>query len=365
MQRAPESGCSRSLNRDDAPVVAITGGTGIVGRALVRQLLTDLPEHKLLLLTRSPARSPSARIRPVHADICLPNLGLDERTVAMLQDRADLFIHAAADIRFNLSLEDADRVNTGGTENALNLARGCRKLRHFAHVSTLYVAGRREGVVRERQLDHDAGYVNSYEASKHRAEELVFAAFASVPAAVYRLSSVADLDGNEGHVRQLLRFAAWAEHFPFLPGDPDAPVDLISADCAARALAALIVDHAQSGRVRHVCAGASALPVRTVLDRTFASYESYTGVPRPPVRLAPLAEFERLRAQIRTGSRISRAMDSLMTFIPHLAIAQPFDNTETSALLTTSGVSEADTDSVLSELLAQEFGEPAVALRRA
>jgi len=208
--------------------------------------------------------------------------------------------------------------------------------------------------------------VNSYEASKHEAEELILSEPANLPAGVYRLSSVIDLASNEGHIRQVLRFAAWAGHFPFFPGDPSIPVDFISSGWAARSLSTLIVHHAESGCVRHICAGeANALPVGTILDRIFAAYESYTRTSAPRPDLVPLEEFERLRAQLRPSSRMSRVLESLMTFIPHVAIHQPFENTTTSALLAQRGVPNADMDSVLADLLGQEFSTAALARQRA
>ena len=54
-----------------------------------------------------------------------------------------------------------------------------------------------------------------------------------------------------------------------------------------------------------------------------------------------------------------------MTFIPHVAIHQPFENTTTSALLAQRGVPNADMDSVLADLLGQEFSTLALARQRA
>ncbi len=351
---------------DGAPVVAITGGTGTVGRALVRQLASQLPGHRLILLTRLPEQVHLSYAAAVFADLRQPNLGLDSRVHRLLSQRADLFVNCAADIRFNLPVDEARRVNTSGARNVLNVARSCRNLRHFAHISTLYVAGRQEGLVQEKPLRHNAGYVNSYEASKHEAEQIVLSESAKLPAGIYRLSSVTDPAGNSGHFRQVLRFAAHAPRFPFFPGREDVRVDVISSEWAARAITSLIVHHATPGCIRHICAGYDgALSVRALLERTLAAYEPISRRPRPHVDLVPLADFERLRAQMRPGSRISQALDSLMTFIPHLCLRQPFDNTVTSALLAGGGVPNTATEQVFSGFLAQELGSRSIALRGA
>src|SRR4051794_30078524 len=163
----------RKERDDGAPVVVLTGGSGIVGRALARQLVQDLPHHRLLVLSRRPAHFQLSGSAAVFGDICRPDLGLTPEIRNLVAERAELFVHGAADIRFNLSLDQSRRTNTEGTRNVLGLARRCRRLQHFAHISTLYVAGRRQGRVHEEPLRHVAGYVNSYEASKHQAEDLI------------------------------------------------------------------------------------------------------------------------------------------------------------------------------------------------
>jgi long-chain acyl-CoA synthetase len=170
-----------------------------------------------VLLTRHPEQLEFPGATAAFADIRQPGLRLAPEVRSLLRDDAELFVHAAADTRFNLTLHESRRTNTAGTRNAIDVARECRRLRHFAHISTLYVAGRHEGPMLEQPLHHDAGYVNSYEESKHEAEELVLAESANVGAAIYRLSSVVDLSGNDGHVRKAVRLGAWAGKFSFFP----------------------------------------------------------------------------------------------------------------------------------------------------
>ena len=332
-----------------------------MGRALVRQLALDLPHHRLLLLTRRPTELLFPGAEVAFADISQSDLGLTPSVRHLLHERTELFVHSAADTHFNLPLPQSRRTNTEGTCNAISVARQCRRLRHFAHISTLYVAGRRQGRVSEQPLRHSAGYVNSYEASKHEAEELILAESANLPVGIYRLSSVAALSGRDGHVRKVLRLALWASRFRFFPGEARVPVDIISSEWAAQALSALLREHAEPGCIRHVCAGESGcIPLYIALEKTLTAYQSFTGRPRPHVDLIPLHEFERLRRIMSGDEAVARALGSLMTFIPHLSLMQPFDNTVTSSLLHRSKVEAANVDSVLSALLAQELRPPAL-----
>ncbi|MEJ7607365.1 MAG: SDR family oxidoreductase [Bryobacteraceae bacterium] len=355
MLSSPKRGRSSSEGCDDFPIAVITGGTGIVGSALILQLASDLPSFKLIVLTRRPEQIRSLNVSSVLADIEYPDLGLDPDFRALLGRRTRLIIHCAADTRFNLPIEQSRRTNTEGTRHVLNLAQSCPHLQQFAHISTLYIAGRRKGLVTEGALQHDAGYVNTYEEAKHEAEELVLRRSGLVPVGIYRLSSVIDEAGNSGHLRQLIRFVRWCNQFPFFPADASVPVDLITSKWAARALSALISRHFTPGCFRHICAGeASALPLGTILEAVFKAHEaSSDSIVRRP-ELIPMSRYESLFRHLPRDGGVARAMSSFMTFIPHLSVAQPFDCTFTDKLLQASGVCRPDSN-VLHRVLADEF----------
>ena len=68
----------------------------------------------------------------------------------------------------------------------LDLARACRRLRTFTHISTAYVAGVRCGLIREDDLQDDHGFKNAYEHCKLEAERRVRRAMADLPIIVLR-----------------------------------------------------------------------------------------------------------------------------------------------------------------------------------
>lgn len=110
-------------------MILVTGGTGTVGREMLPVLEWLMPGETIHLLRR-PA-----------ADIRLPGLGLSSEERAALQRQARVIIHCAAEIRFNLPLDEVRETNLEGTRRMLEFAEGCPRLERFAHVSTLYLPG--------------------------------------------------------------------------------------------------------------------------------------------------------------------------------------------------------------------------------
>ena len=128
----------------------------------------------------------------MYGDICAERLGLSTADYESLAKRVTHIVHAAAEIGVNETARRFGEVNVDGTCNALLFAGACvraGKLQRFVHVSTAYVAGVREGVVREDELI-DSGFNSLYEQSKYGAEQLVRDAMARIPACVVRPAQI-------------------------------------------------------------------------------------------------------------------------------------------------------------------------------
>jgi len=297
-------------------MLLLTGATGLVGRELLKRL----------------ARPVLAPARPQY-DIRLPLLGLEER---QLRDVTEI-IHCAADTRFSLPLDEARATNVQGTENVLDAARRCPRLEKFAHVSTVYVAGQTAGRIAETYAVHENVYTNTYQQSKHEAEERVVRAMAEIPASIYRFSSIIG-DSITGrverfnYVHQLLKLLP-RNIFPVAPGDPEAPVDLIATDVAVGTLASLFDAHFIPGSVHQICAGAEgSMTVGEVVDRAVAILR-----PRRVPKLVPLDEYERF-VRGRPDDPLFREIVRVTNlFLPHLAIRQEFDNDSTRAAMAACG----------------------------
>jgi nucleoside-diphosphate-sugar epimerase len=325
--------------RSTAPVVLLTGATGLVGGELIPRLLATRPDRLVVALSRNPAAIHQPRVVALRGDLTRPGLALTDDEAAWLRTCVTQIVHCAAETRFGLPLAQARAMNVDGTGNLINFARGCGRLAKFAHISTVFVVGRSTGWLAEAPLRHGNGFTNTYQQSKYEAEDLVFDAMRELPAAVLRLSSIIG-DSRTGRVRQfnyvhqLLRLFP-RNVLPIIPGDADAPVDLIASDWTGAALSHVFENAFPTGQVRHLCAGPEAsLTLREMLDLTVRSFEQHPrGRAWLPLRvptLVSVSEFEAYVAEQRRGGDplLNELLRVLGLFLPHLGMFQAFDTTQ-------------------------------------
>ncbi len=344
-----------------AGALFLTGATGLVGGELARRYAAD--GRRVYALVRAPSEGAArdrlaarlggelpAGLVAVPGDVTRPRLGLDEPTWRRLAGEVSDVLHAATDIHFGRPLAEARAVNVAGTQRVIELAEAAPRLRRVGHVSTVHVAGQRVGLIRETELVHAAGWVNTYEQTKYEAEVWLRGRMADLPIAVYRLSSVVG-DARTGEVRQfnflhqMLRLVA-SGLVPALPGDPTGPIDLIASDWVTDALAALFDTRFTPGATFHVCAGAAqSYSLAEVLDVT-ADVLARLRPGRVPQRpaLVSLAEFTALVDDLarRGQRRQAQALGALATFAPHLAFPKAFDTTLAAGALAAVGVTLPD-----------------------
>ncbi|KAF3795302.1 putative fatty acyl-CoA reductase, partial [Nymphaea thermarum] len=148
----------------------ITGTTGFLGKLLIEKILRSQPDvGKLFLLIQGPnqeaviERLKKERIHgssyeafmlskliPVAGHLEEDSLGMEEKIEKVIEDQVHLIISCAANTRFDERYDVAMNTNTNGAARLVKLARGCRKLQVFLHVSTAYVHGARIGLIKER-----------------------------------------------------------------------------------------------------------------------------------------------------------------------------------------------------------------------
>jgi dihydroflavonol-4-reductase len=180
----------------------VTGGTGFVGGALVRAL-RDRGDD-VVALVRTPERA--ERLHHLGCEVVAGGLD-DEDAIQRGTDGADAVFHAAALYRIGVrpsEAEEMERVNVGGTQRVLGLARDAGTAR-VVHVSTVNVLGNTRGeVVDEHHQRQGAEFLSVYDRTKVAAHRVALehGARIAMPGVVYGPGDSSQL-GDQ--IRQAMR----------------------------------------------------------------------------------------------------------------------------------------------------------------
>ena len=240
----------------------ITGFPGFIANRLVERLAQSTSNLILLVqpklqtqaieeverIAKTTQRSAST-FRLVSGDITLPGLGLNELDQQLLKAQTTRVFHLAALYDLAVARELAIAVNVEGTRNVNNFSRTLPHLKQHHHVSTCYVAGKREGRILETELAHEAGFRNYYEESKYLAELEVEALKADLPVTIHRPSVVCGdsktgetgkYDGVYYLIFYLLRWPAGLSNVNI--GNHEVCLNLVPVNYVVDAMSALAFD---------------------------------------------------------------------------------------------------------------------------
>jgi thioester reductase-like protein len=341
--------------RTDA--VLLTGVTGFVGTAIMLRIL-DQSDRPVVALVRAGNRADAAaRVREALGEVVRTQAELDaymSRTTAVPADlladglgltfgdrediayRCDEILHCAASVSFDLPLDAARAVNASGAARVAELATRCAVrgagLQRVVHVSTAYVAGEREGVFGEDDVTLHHPFRNTYEQTKHEAEQLLRAWTPRLPLQIVRPSIVVG-ERTTGWTRSfnvlywpLKMFARG--RLPVVPARADAPVDVVPVDYVADVVLGLA--GAPEGTY-HAVAGRHASTVAEVIDLAAARF----GVPAPAI-VDPAVIEEALRRPMSDPAR--RALEQARIFFPYFRLGVRFDDRWARSILEPAGV---------------------------
>jgi long-chain acyl-CoA synthetase len=289
--------------------ILLTGATGFLGTQIARQILSN-SDAKIIALLRSPGPSTAqqrlqrewydwpdlhseigGRVQALAGDVTLPYLGVDEDRYGRLVARVTHIIHAAADIRLFEPLAELRVINVEGTRHVLELAHAIQAdhgLVRFGHVSTAYVAGKREGVVAEEDLDDRFGFSTPYEQSKYEAELLVRGAASELSFSIFRPGMIVG-DSQTGVIKNFntlyypLRMYLTGK-LRVAPASPSLRVNLVPVDYVAASIARLIFEPEAAGLTFHLTPPPAELPTLseiTTFTREWARQEMGLKLPKP------------------------------------------------------------------------------------
>jgi len=163
----------------DRQTILVTGGTGTIGRKVVRKL--EEREYKVYVLSRKKGQT-NGQTRYLKGDI---NDKIDLK-------KCDYIIHLAACLDHG-DKEQCESVNVDGTKNILRLAKEW-KVKKMVHVSTIMVFKDRQGKMLDEDSEKEGPSDDPYVDSKNRAEAAVKES--KVPAIIVYPSVVVDLENR-------------------------------------------------------------------------------------------------------------------------------------------------------------------------
>ena len=165
--------------------VFVTGGTGLIGRAVVERLLGRGMDVTLLLRSgaeerradalahlETAAKGRSGSLSTVTGDLSKQRLGLTEAGLRALSGAEHCF-HIAALYDIEAEPETLAATNIGGTRHLLNALQEAGFGGRLHHVSSVAVAGDYTDTFTESMLDEGQGFPHAYHRSKYESEKLI------------------------------------------------------------------------------------------------------------------------------------------------------------------------------------------------
>jgi nucleoside-diphosphate-sugar epimerase len=237
--------------------ILLTGASGVIGRAVAR----ELSRHTVIGLAHSDTDVPECA--EVHrSDLSAPRLGLSERDWNSIAERIDVVIHSGALTEWGRPRQRYQAINIDGTQRVIDLAARAEVPVHL--VSTCFVHAI------ERDALHLLGADNvvaPYIWSKLEVERLVAAS--GLPHSIYRPTNlVGDSRTGMSSRPQIVQFMSdWfcRGKAPFFPAHQGNLVDIVPLDVAAQAIARA-VEADDLGSLYWITRGADALTVDQAQD---------------------------------------------------------------------------------------------------
>ncbi len=277
-------------------VILLTGASGVIGQALLKQM----EGYNWSVTCLSRRTLPATRgVATIVGDITRPRLGLTPLEFTDLAARVDVVLHAAAVTDLSQPDDVIEGTNLTGTEAILELCAAAAA--PLYHVSTAFihpVTGYDDGATRQP---------DAYERSKRAAERLVRGS--GLPHAIVRPSIVVG-DARTGVTSRfqglhMIAGATLTGALPVLPARPKALVDFVPRDTVARALVALI-DEGELGGEYWLTAGAGAPTLDRLAALCVRHAPRLTGCRITAPRMVPLAAMSPTDRQSRALAMAAR-----------------------------------------------------------
>ncbi|MBI1395609.1 MAG: NAD-dependent epimerase/dehydratase family protein [Betaproteobacteria bacterium] len=377
----------------------MTGATGVVGSAILEQLLADPEQPRVWLLVRArdsaelqrrrrelleycggqDMRGVDDRVIAVAGDTTAPDFGLSGENLTRITHECSNIVHSAGVVRMNLPLEKARASAVGSTRNILALADSITIARKRApkieFVSTVGVGGRLKGELPEDWIDTPREFHNSYEQSKAEAESLVEQAVTrGARITVHRPSMVVgnSTTGKVVHFQvfyHLAEFLSGRRTWGICPDTGSTTLDLIPSDVVASAIIWASRTPSAEGRILHLCGGPEgAIAVSRLHSEIREAYKRH-GIRLPAARVVSprTLRFALPLVGLFVGEKNRRALGTLPVFLDYLNSAQSFGNARTRSTLRKAAIEIPEAQqfvhTMLDYYLRQKYGKPSAPRR--
>lgn len=278
-------------------------------------------------------------IKLIEGDITLPNLGIASDYIEAIQNEINTVWHLAAIYDLAVPREGAWVVNVQGTSIVNDFVKMLPKLKKYMYFSTAYVAGTRDGLLREDELIRPKGFKNFYEETKFEAEALVDQIKSEVPVTIIRPGIVRGhsitgetikFDGPYFFINMIDRL----KKLPVIPfiGKSSSFINVVPIEYVTKSVVYLSESKKADGKTIHLTD-----PTPHPVEEVYRSMVSMiTG--KPPKGRMPLSF-----AKFGLKSKIMRQKLGVeKETLDYLTWSAQFDTTQANDLLKESGIHCAD-----------------------
>lgn len=328
--------------------IFLTGFPGFIAERLVERLATSETQFFLLVqksfyekaaqdvskISEKTNLSPNNFVL-IEGDITENNLGISAENSEKIRNETTSVYHLAAVYDLAVERDLAFSVNLEGTENVNDFVKTIVNLRRYNYVSTCYVAGKREGLILETELEHDAGFRNYYEETKYLAEISVEKLKAEIPTTIFRPSVVVgdSQTGDTAKYDGIYYLIQYLRKFPALlrlinVGNSEVKLNLVPVDFVVEGIAALAHDEEATGKTIAL-ADPAPLTTEQLFDAIAVSLTNKKSILHPPEALIEKALLMSVTPSI-SGLPHSA--------VPYFYISQTYDTSIASHLLGKYGV---------------------------